>query len=327
MTENYYEVLGVSEKASQEEIKQAYRKLSLKYHPDKNPGNTDVIGKFQKIGEAYEHIGSAEKRREYDAMKNNPFISSQFGGSPFGSSPFGGAEMSMNIDELFSNLFGGPAGGFAGGFFGGDMDGFMAGGQGPKIHIFHGTPGQGMPFIRSGGKPPPIIKNVSINMEQVLTGANIPVDIERWIMENGNKIPEKETIYVNIPTGMDDNEIIVLSNKGNSINHACLGDVKLIINVKNDTDFIRNGLDLTINKNISLKDALCGFSFELKYINNKIYTINNSSGNIIPPNYKKIIPGMGLSRDGYTGNLIIHFSVIFPEKLSEDKMSLLRDIL
>ena len=162
MTENYYEVLGVSEKASQEEIKQAYRKLSLKYHPDKNPGNTDVIGKFQKIGEAYEHIGSAEKRREYDAMKNNPFISSQFGGSPFGSSPFGGAEMSMNIDELFSNLFGGPAGGFAGGFFGGDMDGFMAGGQGPKIHIFHGTPGQGMPFIRSGGKPPPIIKNVSI---------------------------------------------------------------------------------------------------------------------------------------------------------------------
>lgn len=327
MTENYYEVLGVSDKASQDEIKQAYRKLSLKYHPDKNPGNTEVIGKFQKIGEAYEHIGSPEKRREYDAMKNNPFAS-----SPFGGSPFGGAEMSMNIDELFSNLFGGPGAGFPGGFFGGDMEGFGQGGfgQGPKIHIFHGPPGQGMPFLRGGGpmqKPPPVVKNVSINMEQVLTGANIPVDIERWIMENGNKIPERETIYVNIPPGMDDNEIIVLPNKGNSINHTSFSDVKLVINVKNDTDYIRNGLDLTINKNISLKDALCGFSFELKYINNKTYTINNCSGNIIPPNYKKIIPNMGLSRDGYTGNLIIHFTIIFPEKLSEEKMALLKDIL
>jgi DnaJ-class molecular chaperone len=319
MTENYYEVLGISEKASQEEIKQAYRKLSLKYHPDKNPGNDEACGKFHKISEAYEHLGSSDKRREYDAMKNSPFS----------------GEMSMNIDELFSNLFGGPGAGFPGGFFGGEMDGFMAGGGGPKIHIFHGMPGQGMQgqgmsFLRGGGpmqKPPPIIKNVSINMEQVLIGANIPVDIERWIMESGNKISERETIYVSIPPGIDDNEIIVLSNKGNSINHASFGDVKLIINVKNDTNFIRNGLDLTINKNISLKDALCGFSFELKYINNKTYTINNSSGNIIPPNYKKIIPNMGLSRDGYTGNLIIHFSVLFPEKLSEEKMSLLKDIL
>lgn len=319
MTENYYEVLGISEKASQDEIKKAYRTLSLKYHPDKNPGNDEVCSKFHKISEAYEHLGTPEKRREYDAMKNSPFS----------------GEMSMNIDEIFTNLFGGPGAGFPGGFFGGDMEGFMAKNGGPKIHIFHGMPGQGMQgqgmsFLRGGGpmqKPPPIIKNVSINMEQVLIGANIPVDLERWIMESGNKISERETIYVNIPPGIDDNEIIVLSGKGNSINHASFGDVKLIINVNNDTNFIRNGLDLTINKDISLKDALCGFSFELKYINNKTYTINNSSGNIIPPNYKKIIPNMGLSRDGYTGNLIIHFSVFFPEKLSEEKMSLLKNIL
>jgi len=327
--ENYYEILGISEKASQDEIKQSYRKLSLKYHPDKNPGNIEAIGKFQKISEAYENIGTPDKRREFDNRRHNPFLS---GGSNEMS-------MNMNIDELFSNLFGGPGGGFPGGFFGGgDMEGFMAGGPGgPKIHIFHGGmgggPGPGMTFMRGGPhggqmqKPPPVIKNVVINMEQVLLGANIPVEIERWIMENGQKMSERETIYIQIPKGVDDNEIIILANKGNSINHTIYGDVKLVIKIENNTDFERNGLDLIIHKNISLKDALCGFSFELKYVNNKSYTINNSSGNIIPPDYKKVIPNMGLTRENFTGNLIIIFHVLFPEKLSEEKMVLLRDIL
>jgi DnaJ-class molecular chaperone len=318
MKENCYDILGLNEKASQEEIKQAYRKLSLKYHPDKNPGNTEAIGKFQKISEAYENISSVEKRREYDAMKNNPFH---------------GSEMSMNFDEIFSNIFGGHGGGF----FGEDMDGFKGlGGSGPKIHIFHGGTGTGfhgpnIHFMRGGQpqiqKPPPIVKNVVINMEQVLLGANIPVDIERSIMENGSKLQEHETIYVNIPKGVDDNEIIVLANKGNIINHAIYGDVKLVIKVENTTEFERSGIDLIIHKNISLKSALCGFTFELKYINNKTYTINNNSGNIIPPNYKKIVPNMGLTRDEFVGNLIIVFNIIFPEKLSEEKMSLLKNIL
>lgn len=316
MKENYYDILGLTEKATQDEIKQAYRKLSLKYHPDKNPGNSEAIGKFQKISEAYENIGTLEKRREYEAMKNSPFQN--------------GEMSSVNLDEIFSNIFGGPGGGFPGGFFGGDMEGFMGGPGGPKIHVFHGGMGPGgIPFMRPNTmqKPSPIIKMVNINMEQVLLGANIPVEIERWIMENNNKVPERETIYVNIPKGVDDNEMIVLPNKGNSINHTIYGDVKLVIKIDNTTDYERNGLDLIIQKNISLKDALCGFSFELKYINNKTYTINNSGGNIIPPNYKKIIPNMGLSRESYVGNLIIAFNIIFPEKLSEEKMSLLRDIL
>ena len=324
MNENYYDILGVSEKATQDEIKQAYRKLSLKYHPDKNLGNTEAIGKFQKISEAYENIGSSEKRRQHDAMKNNPFSNMNMNMNT--------NEMSMNIDEIFSSLFGGPRGGFPGGFFGGEMGEEMAGGNGPKIHIFHGgMGGPGMHFMRGGPpqvqKPPPVIKNVVINMEQVLLGANIPIEIERWIMENNNKVSERETIYINIPKGVDENEIIVLANKGNSLHHSIYGDVKLIIKIENKTEYERNGLDLIIHKNISLKDALCGFTFELKYINNKTYTINNSSGNIIPPNYKKVIPNMGLSRENYVGNLIIVFNILFPEKLSEEKMILLRDIL
>ena len=86
-------------------------------------------------------------------------------------------------------------------------------------------------------------------------------------------------------------------------------------------------MDLFIQKEISLKDALCGFSFELKYINNKTYTINNHAGNIIPPNYQKIIPEMGLMRDEHKGNLIIQFNLVFPETLSLDKIAILETIL
>jgi DnaJ-class molecular chaperone len=324
MSENYYNILGVNENASQDEIKQAYRKMSLKYHPDKNRGDTEASSTFQKISEAYENIGSVEKRREYNAKKNNPF------------NPIFGNEMGTNVEDLFANFFGGgQMGGFPGGLFGGDMDHLHSqGGIGPKIHIFHnGSGGPGIHFMRGGvgpiptPKPSPIVKNININMEQVLMGSNIPVEIERWVIDNGNKIFEKENIYINIPKGIDENEMIILSNKGNVVNENCKGDVKLIIKINNNTEFERNGLDLIMHKNISLKDSLCGFTFELKYINNKVYTINNNSGNIIPPDYKKIIPNMGLTRENHVGNLCIIFHVIFPEKIADDKIVLLKDIL
>jgi len=138
---------------------------------------------------------------------------------------------------------------------------------------------------------------------------------------------EQETLYVTVNKGVDDNEIIILREKGNVLAETCKGDVKVFIKVENNTDFQRRGLDLILIKTISLKEALCGFSFELKYINNKIYTINNNSGNIIKPGYEKVIPNMGLGRDGHTGNLIIVFQIEFPDKLEEEKMKALKELL
>jgi hypothetical protein len=204
------------------------------------------------------------------------------------------------------------------------MSGF-GGMHGPNVHIFrNGVPAN---FNNSMQKPIPIIKNITIDIGTVLTGVTMPVEIERWIIENGNKVFEKETIYVDVPKGIDDNEIIILSEKGNVLSDNCKGDIKLFIKVENKTEFERNGLDLTIEKTISLKDALCGFNFEIKYINGKTYTLNNNSGNIIPDRYKKIIPNMGLVREGHVGNLIIIFNIDFPTTLSEDKIVALREIL
>jgi DnaJ-class molecular chaperone len=193
---------------------------------------------------------------------------------------------------------------------------------GANVHIFR----NGVP-INIQQKPAPIVKNVVLNMEQVLTGANVPVEIERWILENGNKVFEKETFYIEVPKGIDENEMFFLKDKGHIVNDNCKGDIKIVININNETDFRRHGLDLIYEKTISLKEALCGFSFELKYINGKTYTINNNSGNIIIPDYNKIIPNMGLSRDSYTGNLIIHFAVFFPETLPKETIDRLSEIL
>jgi DnaJ-class molecular chaperone len=321
MSESFYNILGVPETASKDEIKKAYRTLSLKLHPDRNPNNLEAVSKFQKINEAYETLGDDQKKEEYDMMNKNPFLRmAQQGGGQNMDSPF------QDMDDIFSALFGNVLGSMPGvkqGMHFGGPPGMHFGG--PKIHVFRGGPQMG--FTQALQKPTPIIKTVTINMEQVLLGATIPVDIERWIVENGNKVFENETVYVTVPKGVDDNEIIILRDKGNILNDEIKGDLKLFIKVENTTQFERKGLDLIIKKPISLKDALCGFSFELKYVNGKVYTLNNNSGSIIPSGYVKTIPNMGLTREGHTGNLLIHFQVEFPEKLTEEQIKLLKEIL
>ena len=145
-------------------------------------------------------------------------------------------------------------------------------------------------------------------------------------MENGNKIFENETVYISVPKGIDDGEMIVLREKGNVLREDCKGDIKLSVKIENNTEFKRNGLDLVYEKTISVKEALCGFSFELKYITGKVYTINNTSGNIINNGYAKVIPNMGLSREQHTGNLIIVFNVKFPTTLSNEVIEQLKTI-
>jgi len=329
VSENFYNILGVNENASGEEIKKAYRALSMKWHPDKNRDDADAVSKFQKISEAYETLGDEKKREEYNMVQNNPFFKrmSSMGGmnmsgmagmggmNTSGMSGMGGMEIPL---DLFGALFG---------MGGENMFNMNINANGfPGVHVFHGNNMMNQTMKRFQ-KPSPIIKNISVSIEHVLIGSTIPVDIERWIIENGIKVFEKETIYVDIPKGIDDNEMIILRDKGNYMNELNKGDIKLFLHIENNTPFKRSGLDLIFEKTITLKDALCGFSFEIKYINGKSYTINNNSGNIIQPNYRKMIPNMGLVRDNHKGNLIIIFTVEFPEKLTSDQMKQLREVL
>ena len=305
---NLYEALGITKTATQEEIKKAYRKLSLELHPDRNNGSDESTEKFKKISNAYETLGDEDKRKIYD-MRDNNFNNNNGAG--------------MDPNEIFN-------------FFSQNIFGKM--GQhmnmGPHMNVNgHGPIPNGSGFFNVEGlrqslnKPMPIMKNLEITLTKSYVGCTLPLEITRWVNENGIKREETETIYINIPKGVDNNELIILRDKGNIINDSIKGDIKIFISVKNDTEFIRNGLDLVLNKTISLKESLCGFSFDMKYLDGKTFKINNGNGNVIGFNYKKVLPDMGMKRDNHTGNIIINFTIVFPEKLTPEQVESLLNIL
>jgi len=315
MGDDYYKILEVDEKASQDEIKKAYRKLSLLHHPDKNQGNPDAEAKFKQINEAYQVIGDETERKKYDMSKNNPF------GGLNGNhqSSHNGMNGMNGMNDVFKMFFGG-GGGIPGMNGMNSMNGFPMG----NVKIFR----NGQPVdMNALNKPQPIIKNVVISLEQAYSGDQIPVQIERWIFEDNIRKIENETIYIPIAKGIDDKEIIILRDRGNVIDNNLKGDVKIVIIIQNTTIFKRDGLTLHMDKEISLKESLCGFDFIIQHLSGKQLRFNSEAGNPIKDGLMKAIPGFGMTREDNKGNLCIKFSVKYPEKLSLDQMSKLREIL
>ena len=185
----------------------------------------------------------------------------------------------------------------------------------------------GINLNQSFQKPTPIIKTIEITIDEAFTGCTKPIEVERIIKDGNVNKTEKETIYITIPKGIDDNEIIIIREKGNMFSDDNKGDVKIFIKIINNSDLIREGLNFIYNKTLSFKESLCGFNFDLPYLNGKTFKINNTSGTIISNGYKKVIPNLGLERDGHKGNLIIVFSICYPEKLTLEQISALEKIL
>lgn len=288
---SYYDILEINKNATPEEIKKSFRRLSMIHHPDKNNNSQESIKKIQEINQAYEILSDESQRRQYDfenTMNQNE----------------------INLNEIFSGLF--------------QMNGSNPFGPfGPSnVRVFYGDPRQMFKQM-----PQSIIKNISIPFEKVLNDIKIPIEISRTIQDNNTQIEEIETIYVDIPRGIDDNEIILIKGKGNVLNRMA-GDIKLIVKIDNSTNFNRVGLDLIYEHTITLKESLCGFSFKIEHLNGTMYTITNTTniGHVIGPNYKKIIPNLGLSRGNIVGNLVILFNIKFPEILTAEIVEQLKAI-
>lgn len=305
MSSNFYEILGMKEDASDAEIKKAYRALSLKYHPDRNQ-SSDAVIKIQAINEAYETLGDPNLRKQYDMKRNH---SGRGGGHPFsnmaGNTPF------ADINDIFNQMFNGHG-----------MPGMQPGG-GPGIRIFHnGMPAQKRP-------PPPVSIQIDLTMEQVFSGCVYPIEINRKIIntEMDDNATENETMYVNIPPGINHGETVVLHDKGNIVD-SMRGHVNIKIIVRNTSEFVRQGLDLIYNKKITLKESLCGFSFEINHLSGKKLAVNNNdNSNIIKPGFRKTVGSYGLKRDNRIGNLVVAFDVIFPDKLTQEQVESLSDAL
>jgi DnaJ-class molecular chaperone len=326
---NHYEVLGVSREASPEEIKRAYRGLSLKWHPDRNP-SPEAQSKFQEIGAAYETLIDDVRRREYNAELD-------------GFSHGGMMGQEVDLNDIINMMFSGQMPGFPPGM--GAMPGMAEvrfGGGGPGIHVFHGSipnqmpPGMGgipgfhpaHPFFQQMQKPPPIIKQIDITFDQAYNGCTLCVNVDKWIVKNDIKIHEIEQVYVSISPGIDNDEMIIMRDCGNTVSPELKGDIKFIVRVSKSNMFERQGMDLLYKRTITLKESLTGFSFEIAHVNGKVLCLNNlKNRTIISPNYRKTIANLGMVRDGNIGNLIIEFSVAFPETITEEQSAKLAEIL
>ena len=324
---DYYKILSVDEKANEDEIKKAYRRMSMLHHPDKN-GNTDESKqKFQELNNAYEILSEPNKRRTYDNMRrggggggNAFFPFGAHGGVPPGFPP-------GIPEELLHMLFG--------------AHGIHSahGGPGPKV-VFqtfqHGRPQQHQtqhqtqqqspqqPHVRVYQVPETIIKTVSLTLEQCYNGCSIPLEIDRQVPDNDIVKIERETIHAQIPKGVQGGETIILNDCGHLNEVGMKGDVHIVINVLQHPVFKVENLDLVMERTISLKSALCGFDFEITHINGRVFKLANKPGSIIKPGNIKTIPGLGLEKNGESGVLKIKFNVDFPETLTMEQVAALQ---
>jgi len=309
---NHYESLGVSPTANDAEIKKAYRTLSLKYHPDRNP-SPEAKSKFQEFSEAYEVLSDPAKKQEYDDVLA-------------GRRPSNVVELDeSDIQNIFSMMFGG--------FGGGGMPGMPG--------MAHGMPGMpGMAFHQSRGHlfrqmqlPPPIIKTIELTLQQVYSGCTISIEINRWKIESDTKVPINDTLGITIQPGTESNETVVIQGIGNE-SDGQKGEVKLVFVILPDVDsaglarFERRGNDLWYKRTLTLKESLCGFSIELEHLNGKKIALTNANSHaIVSPGFKKIIPGLGMIINGVAGNLVIEFDVKFPETLTKEQIEVLANTL
>ena len=321
MSKTHYEILGISREATEKEVKQAFRSLSMKYHPDKvvtsDPAEREQANTMmQQINEAYEVLGEESSRRQYnmelDGVGFNGGLPPGFQGFPPGFPP---------------GFQGFPQGGFHQGFPGGGGVHFMNGGgdMGNIFEMLFSNNGGGPNiFFHGAHAPPPTIqKTVEITLAQAYTGCTVSVDVERWVQQGDLKITETETISLNIPAGIDHNMGLCIRGKGNAYSDAVRGDVKIIIQVVNDTPFQRKGNDLYYKKQLTLKEALCGFNFQFTHLNGKAMVMNNTT-TIIFNGAKKNINGLGMTA---AGSLIVEFDVVFPTELSSLQREALMNIL
>lgn len=300
---SYYEVLNVSKDASIDEIKKAYRQLSMKYHPDRN-SDQNAATEMGKINEAYETLGDTNKRQMYD-MENSLL---QRG-------------MPMDMHNMMNSLFSmGGLGGLS------NMTSSFSNSTEPEIHFFSGT--NLNDIFDQISKPPSIKKQIYITFEESYFGVSKDIEIDKWTIIHNQKIAESVKMSFYIPPGIQNHETITIEKQGNKINDRIIGDIIITIVIQEHDIFQRENNDLLYFKTISLKDALCGFSFNFIHLNKKQYLLNNEKNHmIISPGHRKTINGLGFQRNGQNGNLIIDFSVNFPEKISEETIEQLKNIL
>jgi molecular chaperone DnaJ len=337
---DYYDTLGVSKNAETKEIKKAYRKLAVKYHPDKNPDNPAAEDKFKEAAEAYDVLSNAEKKQRYDQYGH-----AGMGGASGGGGGFGGG--GMNMDDIFSqfgDIFGGGGGGFGGG---GRSRGRrvlkgtnlrirlslnlkeVAEGVEKKIKVSRLVNAEGVTFTTCntchGSGQVTRISNTILGQMQTSSpcphcnGNGKSIDKRPQGTDANGMLKESETVKITIPPGVEDGMQLKVSGKGNAAPlEGINGDLIVLISIEEHESLIRDGQNLHFDHYISFSDAALGKNTEIPTVTGKVkikLEEGIQSGKILR------LKGKGLpSVNSYgTGDLLIHINVWTPQKLSKEE--------
>ncbi len=341
---DYYEILGVSKSATPEEIKKAYRKVAIQFHPDKNQGDKAAEEKFKEAAEAYEVLSSAEKRAQYD----------RFGHSRPGQGGFQGHDMNMeDIFSQFGDIFGGgsPFDSFFGGGGGGrtrQRKGSnlriklkltleeIANGAEKKIKVNRLIRAEGVTFknCTTCGGTGQLRKVVNTMLGQMVStttcsscnGAGQLIDKRPPGVDNSGLVSKEDMITVKIPAGVSDGMQLSMSGKGNEAPGGGIpGDLLILIEEVEDKELKRDGTNLVYDLHISFIDAAMGTSVEVPSIGGKVrikVEPGTQSGKILR------LRGKGLKDiNGYgAGDQLIYINVWTPKKLSSEERAKLESL-
>ena len=355
---DYYEVLGVDKKASEDEIKKAYRKIAIKYHPDRNPGSKEAEEKFKEAAEAYDVLHDPQKRQQYDQFGFDAGKMGGFGGG------FGGDFSMDDIFSMFGDVFGGR-GGFGGfGGFGGSQR------QGTRIHrgsdlrlkvkltlqeiatgttkkfkvrkditcpICHGSGAEG----NSGSETCPTChgQGYVIRTSQSLFGMMQSQSVcptchgEGKIIKNKCKhcngegvVKGEEVVEINIPAGVAGGMVVNVPGKGNAGKHNGVnGDIQVLVEEEPNDTFVRDGQDVIYNLLLDFPTAALGGQVDIPTIDGQKVRIKIEPGT--QPGKTLRLRGKGLPAvQGYgrgMGDLIVNISVYVPKTLSREEKEML----
>ena len=339
--QDFYEVLGVSKSATKAEIKKAYRKMAIKYHPDKNPGDKTAEENFKKAAEAYEVLSDENKKARYDQYGHAAFDGPQGGGG------FGGGGMNMeDIFSQFGDIFGGGFGGGFGGFGGGQRQARVKGsnlrirvkltleeiakGIEKKVKVRRKIQAKGVVYktcttCNGSGQQMRVTNTILGRMQTATTcstcsGAGEMISSKPNGSDTQGLVVEEETVSINIPAGVTEGVQLKVGGKGNDApgKNSISGDLLVLIEEIPHENLKREGTNIHYDLYVNFSEVVLGTSKEVETVTGKVkikIEAGTQSGKILR------LKGKGLpSIERYgNGDFLIHINVWTPQELSKEQ--------